>query len=255
MKRKIRNDITNAIEKIEDSLKAKINEFIQARWGVLEDKVDEIVNGEETILEKNEEIYDKIDQVENVNDKFVNAINELIGSLDINAIKEKLNSILRRGTSEFAAAIEYLENHLVRSEYDIEVVNNQSEEIDINRAKEILILDRLFTPNELMEHLELVNDLGTLEIDANNRNKVPNKARILVKDNGEVQKEYDVVVKGDINNNGAITVTDVILAAYYSLESIELDEYEILAADINNNKKVTVTDVYLIAMKALEGGN
>ena len=100
------------------------------------------------------------------------------------------------------------------------------------------------------------NLVGTIEFNNLNYQFVPNKSKVVVTDSeNNVQKEYDVVVKGDVNGNGAITVTDVVMTAYYSLESIDLDNLEALAADENGNGKVTVTDVYLIAMKALEGGN
>ena len=43
------------------------------------------------------------------------------------------------------------------------------------------------------------------------------------------------------------------MSAYYALDSLDLSEYQEMAADINNNNVVTVTDVNMIAIRALEG--
>ena len=95
--------------------------------------------------------------------------------------------------------------------------------------------------------------MGTLVFELGNYDKVPNKAIVKVTENDETLKEYKVIVRGDVNSNGAITVTDVVMTAYYALDSIELDEDQVMAADANGNNLITVTDVYMIAMKALEG--
>ena len=183
-------------------------------------------------------------------------MNEIIGDLDIESIKAKINAILERGNTEFADAKQYLRDHLVIDEYDIELVENHDSEVSINRAKEIIILDKLFEITEFKNQIELANNFGTLVFNLGDYSRVPNKATVTVTDNNEVQKEYTVIVKGDVNGNSSLTITDAIEAAYYSLNAKELDEYQQLAADVNNNNSVTITDVYLIARMALEqGGN
>ena len=254
IKRKIDNDLKEVLDELQESLKASFDAFINTRWYKLETEVNTIAESDKTTPEKNEDIYEKINQVESVNEVFVNAINEVIDSLDIDSLKAKLNAILKRGSDEFSDAIKYLEDHMFIDDYDINLVANHDADIIINRAREILILDKLFTVEEFKRQIELATAVGTLEFDTKDYTKVPNKAKVIVTDNDQIQKEYDVIVKGDINGNSAITVTDVILAAYASLDSIELDELEELAADINSNGKITVTDVYLIAVQALEGG-
>ena len=252
-RKKFRDDFNKLINDIDTLLKTPINEFIDRRWEILEENVTETVESDKTETEKNEIIYAKIDQVNDINDKFVSAINEVIGDLDINSIKEKMNSILERGDTEFSNAVKYLEDHLIIGDYDIELITNHDNKITIDRAQELIILDKLFEIEEFKNQIELINNFGTLVFNTGSYNKVPNKASIIVTDNGETQKEYKVIVKGDINGNGAITVTDVVMAAYYSLESIDLDQEEGMAADVNSNGAVTVTDVYMIAMRALEG--
>ena len=253
IKSKFREDFNKLLNDIEGALREPINIFIDNRWTNLENYVADLVESDKTDVLKNSIIYDKIDQVTSVNNKFVAAINEIIGNLDIESVKTKLNSILERGSTEFGNAIQYLRDHLIGSDYDIELVQNHDSKISINREKKLLILDKLFSINEFKNQIKLANNFGTLTFELGNYEYVPNKAIVRVTDNNAARKEYRVIVKGDVNNNGAITVTDVVKAAYYSLEVIELDEYEVMAADINNSNTITVTDVYLIAMKSLEG--
>lgn len=252
-RKKFRDDLDNLITSAETELKTTIDEFIAKRWEELENTVAELEASDKTVVEKNQYIYDKIDQITDVNDKFVAAINEIIGDLDIASIKAKINQILERGNSEFADAKQYLRDHLVIGDYDIELTENHDEKASINRVKELIILDKVFSIADFKNQIQLANNVGTLEFDLGNYSYVPNKGIVRVTDDNETQKEYKIIVKGDVSGNGVITVTDVVRAAYYSLESIELDEDEVMAADVNSNNAVTVTDVYLIAMKALEG--
>ena len=256
IKRKFSGDFSNILDNAHATLKTAIDEFTEKRRNKLEIEVDSILAMEEEAIRKNAELIGKIDVFESINNKISTALNEIIAATDINSLKNKLNLLLTRVNNEFTTSIEYLEDHLIVGDYDIQLVEDHDEQIEFDRIHEILILDRLFTISEFRNQVELAGNLGTIQINNLNYQFVPNKSKVIVTDNNNmVQKEYDVVVKGDVNGNGAITVTDVVMTAYYSLESIELDNLEALAADENNNGKVTVTDVYLIAMKALEGGN
>ena len=253
IKKKFREDFNKLLNDVETALNDPINSFIADRWTKLETYVTDLTESDKTDAEKNEVIYDKIDQVTEVNDKFVAAVNEVIGELDIESVKTKLNSILERGTTELLNAIEYLRDHLILGDYDIELVENHDTKVSINRSKELLILNKLFGINEFKNQIELANNLGTLVFSLGNYENVPNGAVVSVTDNNTTQKEYHVIVKGDVNNNGAITVTDVAMSAYYALDSLDLSEYQEMAADINNNNVCTVTDVNMIAIRALEG--
>ena len=254
IKNKFRADLNQILSNAETNLQAPIEEFISDRWDMLRENVNELIESDKDITTKNEIIYEKIDQVTSVNEKFVSAINEILGSLDIMTIKEKVDLILERGNTEFASAIEYLHGALIIGDYDINLVSGHDNSASINRAKEIIILEKLFDIEEFKRQIELANNIGTLEFNLGNYDYVPNKASVVVSDNNQTQKEYKVIVKGDVNGNANITITDAIEAAYYSIGSKELDEYQSLAADLNNNGTVTITDVYLIAKKAIEGG-
>ncbi len=56
-------------------------------------------------------------------------------------------------------------------------------------------------------------------------------------------KEYTIIVKGDIDGNGKISITDLVKMKLYSVHLQELDEIEKIAADLNGDSKITITDI------------
>ena len=56
-------------------------------------------------------------------------------------------------------------------------------------------------------------------------------------------KTYKLVVIGDIDGNGKITITDLVKMNLYSVKLMSLTDDEIKAADVNNDKKISITDL------------
>lgn len=65
------------------------------------------------------------------------------------------------------------------------------------------------------------------------------------------EKEYTIVVKGDIDS-GLVEDSDVNLIISKIYNEIELDEYEIIAADVNNDNNVDMLDASMIAAAICE---
>lgn len=61
-------------------------------------------------------------------------------------------------------------------------------------------------------------------------------------------KTYTLVVLGDINGDGRITITDLVKVKLHNVNLINLNEIEIIAGDINYDNKITLTDVVNIAL-------
>lgn len=59
------------------------------------------------------------------------------------------------------------------------------------------------------------------------------------------------IVRGDVNFDGSITVTDAILASRASLNVIELDGLCTIAADMNTDETVTIDDAMMIIRASL----
>ena len=55
-------------------------------------------------------------------------------------------------------------------------------------------------------------------------------------------QEYIMIVKGDIDGNGKITITDVVKSNLYNVNIQNPNEIEHIAADINGDGKISITD-------------
>ena len=256
-KGKLREDVKNVINSCETRLSKPINSFIEDRWAKLEVDVDNVVNSDDTIVNKNDRLYDRIDAINNINDKFTDALNDIMNKADSSLVSEKIKKLLNKGNKEFEAAIKYVEEHLLVGDYDIKLIKNHDKNITLNRAKELIILDKLFTIESFKTQVVLANEgVGILNFKFLTETNVGTKSVVQVLNNDTEMKKYTVVVKGDVDANARITVTDVIETAYYSLNARTFDDVEFIAADLDNNEKVTVTDVLEIATKALmQGGS
>lgn len=56
-------------------------------------------------------------------------------------------------------------------------------------------------------------------------------------------KEYSIVVLGDLNGDGKVTLTDLVKMKLYDVNLIKLEDVYKKAADVNRNGKVTTTDL------------
>ena len=68
----------------------------------------------------------------------------------------------------------------------------------------------------------------------------------LIKTNMKVKigdKTYILIVLGDLDGNGKVTITDLVKANLYNVGLIELSKIEQIATDINCNNKITITDI------------
>lgn len=66
-------------------------------------------------------------------------------------------------------------------------------------------------------------------------------------------KEYRISITGDVNEDGIVSVTDIILIRRYLVEIIQLKDYQQKAADVNNDGKVSVIDLTLLR-RGIAGG-
>lgn len=64
----------------------------------------------------------------------------------------------------------------------------------------------------------------------------------------------ETVIKGDINNNGAIGISDVVLLQKWILNSPDAKLNNWRAADLNNDEEINVYDLVLLRKKLLEVG-
>ena len=55
--------------------------------------------------------------------------------------------------------------------------------------------------------------------------------------------EYTLVITGDINKDGRISITDLAKLKLHIIEKDVLQDYRYLAADINGDDRVSITDL------------
>lgn len=109
------------------------------------------------------------------------------------------------------------------------------------RDNKIYAIPNKTTINKFIDN---INTELTIEL-YNNNVKVENKAE-LIKTNMKAKignETYVLIVSGDLDGNGKITITDLVRAKLYSVHLINLSEVEKIAADINYNNEITITDV------------
>ena len=254
-KGKLRDDIKSIINSCESKLNEPIKSFIKDRWLKLEADVDNVVNSEDTVLNKNNRLYNRIDSINDISDKFEDALNDIMDKADSSLVSEKLKKILNKVNKEFKDAVKYIEDHLVVGEYDIKLIANHDKSITINRVQELIIIDKLISIESFKTQVLLANEgFGVLNFKILSQTNVGTKSLVQVLNNETEMKKYTIVVKGDIDGNGRITVSDVLETASAALQAKSFDEIEFIAADLDNSERITVTDVLEIASRALAQG-
>ena len=64
-------------------------------------------------------------------------------------------------------------------------------------------------------------------------------------------KVYTAIVKGDINGDGKITITDVVRCNLYNVNIKVPNEIEKIAADVSGNGKISITDVVRLKLASV----
>jgi hypothetical protein len=64
--------------------------------------------------------------------------------------------------------------------------------------------------------------------------------------NGEVKDQKTVVVIGDINGDGIITLPDAVQIMNHYLQLNILEEIKLIAADVNKDSNVTLPDAVMV---------
>lgn len=252
-KNKMRDDVQKLIDNCKANYESTLDDFIKVRQAKLEEAVNKVIANNKTTKEKNQELYNKITEVKTIKDKFNTNFDSIIAGVDTSIITKELNSFKVKANNEFAAAIKYIEDHIIIDEYDIKLASESITDIKIDRVRELVILDKVFEIDDFKSKLVLANNVGILGFDIKTTLNVGTSSKITVKEAEELKKEYVVILKGDVDGNGRITVTDVVKTAYAALGENIFNEFETIAADIDENARVTVTDVVKIAYRALEG--
>ena len=75
--------------------------------------------------------------------------------------------------------------------------------------------------------------------------------KVKIMDGDTVKAEYTVIVTGDTNGDGDISVTDLIAIKSYILGKANLSNEYAIAADTSGDRDITITDFIQIKAKIL----
>ncbi len=138
--------------------------------------------------------------------------------------------------------------------YESSETPNIPEIPDVNLSTNYKITsDKIYAIPRNTSISEFLGNINTnLKIDIYDKNDIIKTERNeLIKTNMKAKigdKTYTLVVLGDINGDGRISVTDVVKMKLYNVHIINLGEIEIIAGDMNYDNKITLTDVVKITL-------
>ena len=129
---------------------------------------------------------------------------------------------------------------------------NLDESIDAKNINGVnyIILSKETKANELIGKVTSDDDKYTIKIkNSDCTEDVTDNIKtgdVLVAEGEENYKLYKIGVKGDINKDGIIDVSDILQLNQYRLEKIELDEEQKIVADVDENNKININDIFII---------
>lgn len=129
---------------------------------------------------------------------------------------------------------------------------NLDESIDAKNINGVnyIILSKETKANELIGKITSDDDKYTIKIkNSDCTEDVTDNIKtgdVLVAEGEENYKLYKIVVKGDINKDGIIDVSDILQLNQYRLEKIELDEEQKIVADVDENNEININDIFII---------
>ena len=129
---------------------------------------------------------------------------------------------------------------------------NLDESIDAKNINGVnyIILSKETKANELIGKITSDDDKYTIKIkNSDCTEDVTDNIKtgdVLVAEGEENYKLYKIVVKGDINKDGIIDVSDILQLNQYRLEKIELDEEQKIVADVDENNEININDIFVI---------
>ncbi len=88
-----------------------------------------------------------------------------------------------------------------------------------------------------------------------NADKIGTGMTVKIMDGNTAKASYTVVVTGDTNGDGDITITDMLAVKSHVLNKTLLTEASLTAADTSGDSAVTITDFIQIKAKILDKGN
>lgn len=227
----------------------KLEEKYQTK---LEDKVNQIVQdtditSDESITNRNNKLYDLINEINDVNNTLNNRFKEVNSKIKIDMIKKYTKDYQNEIIDRLDEASKYVEDYILDN---IKISLKDEKDANIlliNTARQMIIYNGVNLDVEVVE--KLVSNYGFLKAVNLFNNKIGTGSKIQVINNDLVLKEYLFIVLGDVNPSGKLDITDVVTMANKMFGKTTLNEYQTIAADMNDDGKIDITDVVILCNK------
>ncbi len=257
-----------------DSIKDSINTTID-KYNKLETKIDTIT----FLIQKSKDIYNKDMQTVNQSRNYINKLRILklnqISNLYIDNVVEEIKTEISKIELKYDKDLETKTNGPITVTINhgnkTKVVNNEGKDYHtfydngefkflLSIKKEQYYVDvkvdnivKIVIENSFIKNIQKNTEVDSLKKFLNNVTTVIHNGRILnsstdILSTGDIvktgdNKEYTVVIYGDINSDGNVNAKDLIRYRKYLVNSIKLSEAQILAIDINMDKKSNIKDL------------
>lgn len=224
-------------EKYQTKLEEKVNKIVQ----------DTDLSSDESITNRNNKLYDLINEINDVNNTLNNRFTEINSKIKIDIIKTYTKDYQNEIIDRLDNASKYVEEYILDN-IKISLKNqNDSNILLINTARQMIIYNGVNLDVEIVE--KLVSNYGFLKAVNLFNNKIGTGSKVQIINNDLVLKEYLFIVKGDVNPSGKLDITDVVTMANKMFGKTTLNEYQTIAADMNDDSKIDITDVVLLCNK------
>ena len=204
--------------------------------------LSEHIENIETIITINFKSKESVESIEGSN-IFLSHMNLYNSDEDIFLIEDEDSEILKVNVNKVDVTNEKL--YLSSEKYKIgtENIYNVGDEYITKISPETTI-------ETFLNNLETNGNITLYskdEIEESNINElVKTGMKIKVSKNGSEDINLTLVVIGDIDGNGKVTVTDLAAMNQHVLKDINLEGAQLLSADISDNQNITVTDLAAI---------
>lgn len=241
------NRYSSYIDNIDNKYTNLYNKAFNKYRAVLESKVATIdldTNKflESSVIERNKKLYDIIDGIRSLKTEVQNDYNILIGYVDINFIKNKINEKYSGIQNMLDEQIEYVESYLMDTTL-IEVKKAADEKyFDIDAIKSYVVFsDTKLQGTNFINRL--TTDYSRLENDNLYNGNVGTGSIIKVYYLNELVGTFTVIVKGDIVADGKISAMDYVPIRNHIMDVTYItgDIYKI-ASDVNDDNKISAMD-------------
>ena len=184
-----------------------------------------------TKIELYKGFYERVSVIEN----FPEQITEYVGQEKIDSYK--INETILTEAGKYLLEIEdtvgnkkTIKYAILPNNYKVDnqknVIYRISPNTNVDSLKEIIELSRIYYGER--ELIKTDNLVTGSEIQTNGLNN------------------YTLIVTGDVNYDGEVTVTDLLNVKKQLVGLIQLEDIELIAADINDDTKITITDILKI---------